>query len=106
MSASSGFVPFTKQRTLVPRTSVEPDDDAAAVSQLWKEYKETNARDARDKLIVQYSPLVKYVAGRVSVGLPQNIEQADLVRGRAKRDEIFAEETHAQRRSITRGELG
>jgi RNA polymerase sigma factor FliA len=58
---------------------VEPDDDAAAISQLWKEYKETNARDARDKLIVQYSPLVKYVAGRVSVGLPQNIEQADLV---------------------------
>ena len=58
---------------------MEPDDDAAAVSQLWKEYKETNARDARDKLIVQYSPLVKYVAGRVSVGLPQNIEQADLV---------------------------
>src|SRR5439155_22392132 len=29
--------------------------------------------------IVHYSPLVKYVAGRVSVGLPQNIEQADLV---------------------------
>jgi RNA polymerase sigma factor for flagellar operon FliA len=28
---------------------------------------------------VHYSPLVKYVAGRVSVGLPQNIEQADLV---------------------------
>src|SRR5213075_435143 len=33
----------------------------------------------RDRLIVHYSPLVKYVAGRVSVGLPQNIEQADLV---------------------------
>ena len=61
------------------QTSVEPDDDAAAISQLWKDYKGTGARDARDKLIVQYSPLVKYVAGRVSVGLPQNIEQADLV---------------------------
>jgi RNA polymerase sigma factor for flagellar operon FliA len=86
MSASNGCVPFTKQRTPVPRdsqdvqTSVEPDDDAAAaIPQLWKEYKETGGRDARDKLIVQYSPLVKYVAGRVSVGLPQNIEQADLV---------------------------
>jgi RNA polymerase sigma factor for flagellar operon FliA len=30
-------------------------------------------------LIVHYSPLVKYVAGRVAVGLPQNVEQADLV---------------------------
>ncbi|HZQ57131.1 MAG TPA: RNA polymerase sigma factor WhiG [Acidimicrobiales bacterium] len=54
-------------------------DDAAAISGLWAEYKATGARDARDRLIVHYSPLVKYVAGRVSVGLPQNIEQADLV---------------------------
>jgi RNA polymerase sigma factor for flagellar operon FliA len=30
-------------------------------------------------LILHYSPLVKYVAGRVAVGLPQNVEQADLV---------------------------
>ena len=28
---------------------------------------------------MHYSPLVKYVAGRVAVGLPQNVEQADLV---------------------------
>ncbi len=33
----------------------------------------------RDQLIVHYSPLVKYVAGRVAVGLPQNVEQSDLV---------------------------
>jgi RNA polymerase sigma factor FliA len=55
------------------------DNDAAAISRLWEEYKKTGSRDARDRLIVNYSPLVKYVAGRVSVGLPQNIEQADLV---------------------------
>ena len=36
-------------------------------------------REQRDQLIVHYSPLVKYVAGRVAVGLPQNVEQADLV---------------------------
>ena len=36
-------------------------------------------RADRDQLIVHYSPLVKYVAGRVAVGLPQNVEQADLV---------------------------
>ena len=55
------------------------DDDAAAIEQLWTEYKASASREARDQLIVHFSPLVKYVAGRVSVGLPQNIEQADLV---------------------------
>jgi RNA polymerase sigma factor for flagellar operon FliA len=54
-------------------------DDSAAVSQLWADYKASGEREARDRLIVHYSPLVKYVAGRVAVGLPQSIEQADLV---------------------------
>src|ERR1700737_38732 len=54
-------------------------DDTTAISQLWSDHKAGKSRDARDRLIVHYSPLVKYVASRVSVGLPQNIEQADLV---------------------------
>ncbi len=49
------------------------------ISKLWAEYKGSKSREARDRLIVHYSPLVKYVAGRVSVGLPQSIDQADLV---------------------------
>lgn len=55
------------------------ETDAAAIRRLWDDYKRTGSREARDRLIVHYSPLVKFVAGRVSVGLPQNIEQADLV---------------------------
>jgi RNA polymerase sigma factor for flagellar operon FliA len=55
------------------------NDDLSVIESLWADYKSSGSRDARDKLIVHYSPLVKYVAGRVSVGLPQNIEQADLV---------------------------
>ena len=58
---------------------MEPEDDAAVIAKLWTDYKDTGSREARDRLIVHYSPLVKYVAGRVSAGLPQNIEQADLV---------------------------
>jgi len=58
---------------------VEPEDDAAVIAKLWTDYKDTGSREARDRLIVHYSPLVKYVAGRVSAGPPQNIEQADLV---------------------------
>jgi RNA polymerase sigma factor for flagellar operon FliA len=54
-------------------------DDTSAIQRLWADYKATGSRNARDRLIVHYSPLVKYVAGRVAVGLPQNIEQADLV---------------------------
>jgi RNA polymerase sigma factor for flagellar operon FliA len=54
-------------------------DDASVMEQLWREYKETSRREFRDRLILHYSPLVKFVAGRVAVGLPQNVEQADLV---------------------------
>ena len=58
---------------------MDSEDDATVISKLWTDYKDTGSRSARDRLIVHYSPLVKYVAGRVSAGLPQNIEQADLV---------------------------
>ena len=55
------------------------ENETNAVDDLWTEYKTTGSRESRDKLIVHYSPLVKFVAGRVSTGLPQNIDQADLV---------------------------
>ena len=51
----------------------------AAIAVLWREYKQTGEEKLRERLILHYSPLVKYVAGRVGVGLPPNIEQADLV---------------------------
>jgi RNA polymerase sigma factor FliA len=54
-------------------------DDASVIEGLWQEYKESGRRDLRDRLILHYSPLVKFVAGRVAVGLPQNVEQSDLV---------------------------
>lgn len=50
-----------------------------AVAQLWATYRRTQSRGARDRLILHYSPLVKYVAGRMAIGLPNNVEQADLV---------------------------
>jgi RNA polymerase sigma factor FliA len=53
---------------------LEPDID-----RLWAEYKAAGTQELRDQLIVHYSPLVKYVAGRVATGLPQSVDQADLV---------------------------
>jgi RNA polymerase sigma factor for flagellar operon FliA len=55
------------------------EKDDTGIAQLWQRYKETGVPEARDQLIIYYSPLVKYVAGRVAVGLPHNIEQSDLV---------------------------
>jgi RNA polymerase sigma factor FliA len=57
----------------------ETEEAGSATAELWAEYKQTGSRQLRDRLIVLYSPLVKYVAGRVAVGLPQTIEQQDLV---------------------------
>jgi RNA polymerase sigma factor for flagellar operon FliA len=51
----------------------------SAIAELWREYKTSGEERLRERLILHYSPLVKYVAGRVGVGLPPNIEQADLV---------------------------
>jgi RNA polymerase sigma factor for flagellar operon FliA len=49
------------------------------VAELWSEYKQHHTSDARERLILHYAPLVKFVAGRVASGLPQSVEQADLV---------------------------
>jgi RNA polymerase sigma factor for flagellar operon FliA len=46
---------------------------------LWSQYKATGDREARDQLIVLFTPLVRYVASRVSAGLPQSIQQNDPV---------------------------
>jgi RNA polymerase sigma factor for flagellar operon FliA len=51
----------------------------AALRALWETFKETGDAGTRERLILHYAPLVKYVAGRVGVGLPAQIEQADLV---------------------------
>lgn len=46
---------------------------------LWSRYRDTADPDLREQLILHYSPLVKYVAGRVGAGMPANVEHADLV---------------------------
>lgn len=46
---------------------------------LWEKYKKTGDPRMRDKLILKYSPFVKYVAGRMAVNLPNNVEYEDLV---------------------------
>ncbi|WP_028974894.1 RNA polymerase sigma factor WhiG [Spirochaeta cellobiosiphila] len=47
--------------------------------ELWKQYKDSRDPSIRDTFIKQYAPLVRYVAGKVSVGMPHNVEFDDLV---------------------------
>jgi RNA polymerase sigma factor for flagellar operon FliA len=47
--------------------------------ELWRLYRKTKDPEIRDALVKQYAPLVKYVAGKVAVGMPNNVEFDDLV---------------------------
>lgn len=47
--------------------------------ELWVEYRNTKSPQLRDAFIRQYMPLVKYVAGKISVGMPGSVEFDDLV---------------------------
>ena len=47
--------------------------------ELWKIYRKTRDTSIRDFFVKQYAPLVKYVAGKVAIGMPHNVEFDDLV---------------------------
>jgi RNA polymerase sigma factor for flagellar operon FliA len=46
---------------------------------LWLDYRRTGDQRLRDRLILTYAPLVKYVAGRLGSGLPAHVDESDLV---------------------------
>src|ERR1700750_2539045 len=52
---------------------------AIELKELWRRYKSDGSDKAREQLVVAYSPLVKYVAGRMSSGLPAHVEEAELI---------------------------
>ncbi len=53
--------------------------DAIGEENLWEKFIRSNDQDIRDYFVVKYAPLVKYVAGKISMGMPSNIEFDDLV---------------------------
>jgi RNA polymerase sigma factor for flagellar operon FliA len=76
---TGGVSAVRQKKELSVEEAEEKSAAEAALQDLWQEYKKTGDTPLRERLILHYSPLVKYVAGRVGVGLPPNIEQADLV---------------------------
>ncbi|MCD7835340.1 MAG: RNA polymerase sigma factor WhiG, partial [Lachnospiraceae bacterium] len=53
--------------------------DEAGRKKLLEEYAKNKAPEIREKLILEYAPLVKVVAGRLSMYLGYNVEYEDLV---------------------------
>ena len=46
---------------------------------LWGEYQKNPSAELREKIIIEYAPLVKVVAGRLSMYLGYNVEYEDLL---------------------------
>jgi len=49
------------------------------IQSLWRRFKRTGVKGDRDRLILTYAPLVKYVAGRLGSGLPAHVDEGDLI---------------------------
>jgi RNA polymerase sigma factor for flagellar operon FliA len=62
-----------RRRILLPVAQVDETQS------LWLEYRRTGDQKLRDRLILTYAPLVKYVAGRLGSGLPAHVDEGDLV---------------------------
>jgi len=58
---------------------VEAKVKGIELQDLWRRYKSASDERARERLVVAYSPLVKYVAGRMGSALPAHVEEADLI---------------------------
>jgi RNA polymerase sigma factor FliA len=48
------------------------------MQRVWMDYRRTGDQKLRDRLILTYAPLVKYVAGRLGSGLPAHVDDEDL----------------------------
>ncbi len=58
---------------------METNVKAIELKDMWRRYKSAGDERARERLVVAYSPLVKYVAGRMASGLPAHVDEADLI---------------------------
>jgi RNA polymerase sigma factor for flagellar operon FliA len=52
---------------------------AEDVDRLWAQFRSTREEGLRNRLVLQYAPLVKYVAGRLRTRLPDTVDADDLV---------------------------
>ena len=63
-----------RRHRLVGKTRIDDHE----LELVWIEYKERGGEPLRNRLIERYLPLVRYIAERILVKLPQNVELDDL----------------------------
>ncbi|WP_442860866.1 FliA/WhiG family RNA polymerase sigma factor [Amycolatopsis sp. CA-230715] len=73
----------TREPGAEPPAPVAPRDSGTevdvAIRALWRQFVDEPQQRIRDRLVLHYAPLVKYVAGRVGTGLPTHVDVGDLV---------------------------
>ena len=57
----------------------EPEGRLEALHELWRRWGSKQDPADRERLILHYAPLVKYVAGRLSVGVTAAVDAQDLI---------------------------
>ena len=72
-------LPQTARRFAVGGVQMETEVKAVELRELWRRYKVDGDEQARERLVVAYSPLVKFIAGRMASGLPSHVEESDLI---------------------------
>ncbi|WP_235926013.1 FliA/WhiG family RNA polymerase sigma factor [Actinokineospora pegani] len=76
----NGHAPFGAgiSSGVLPGDNRTADDVEAGIVALWRAYGRGGDQALRDRLVLHYAPLVKYVAGRVGTGLPAHVDVSDL----------------------------
>jgi|SRR5690349_9132788 len=78
-----GSVPLGACRNLIVSSPMLPPADGSSpadepLDAQWTQYLANPTREARDRLVVRYTLLVRVVARRVMAGLPTHVDHADL----------------------------
>src|SRR4029077_21228635 len=56
-----------------------PVAEGESLKRLWREYQRTHDKALRNRLLLPYAPLVKFVAGRLGSRLPTHVDKDDLI---------------------------
>ena len=51
----------------------------SSLENLWREFKQTGSKIAKDKLLLEYAHLVKYITNRLAINLPGSVDRNDLI---------------------------
>ncbi len=84
-AGSAAKPPATAAKKPPASAAAKPAQSAAQANQqainreLWTRYAETRDPALRERLILQYAPLVKYVMGRLAISLPAILDYEDIL---------------------------